>query len=57
MSETILPYENYAAGKLVRERDKANAPSTVMRVLRRGRSKRVDVFLDWLVCVWCQVPI
>lgn len=50
MSDTIHPYKDYAAGKLAKDRSEANAPSTAMRILRRGRSKRVDMFLDWLVC-------
>lgn len=50
MSDSIHPYKDYAAGKLVKNPSEANAPSTVMRILRRGRSKRVDTFLDWLVC-------
>ncbi|KAK4545923.1 hypothetical protein LTR36_002487 [Oleoguttula mirabilis] len=48
MSDRIHSYKDYAAGKLVKERSEANAPSTAMRILRRGRSKRVDMFLDWL---------
>ena len=48
-SSTILPYEDYAAGNVTKGKKKATESSTVMRVLRRNRSKRVDMFLDWLV--------
>ena len=49
MNDHIHPYDDYAAGKLTKDRHGAKSPSTAMRVLRRGRSKRVDMFLDWLV--------
>ncbi|KAK5131638.1 hypothetical protein LTR08_000765 [Meristemomyces frigidus] len=48
MNDRIHPYEDYAAGKLTKNINGANSPSTAMRILRRGRSKRVDTFLDWL---------
>lgn len=48
-SDQILPYEDYANGKARRGQDVAGDTGTVMRVLRRNRSKRVDLFLDWLV--------
>ncbi|KAK5119758.1 hypothetical protein LTR85_007334 [Meristemomyces frigidus] len=48
MSDRIQPYKDYAGGKLVKDRSEANPPSTAMRILRRGRSRRVDMFLDWL---------
>ena len=49
MSERIHPYEDYATGRLPHRKESASETSTVMKVLRRNRSKRVDVFLDWLV--------
>jgi len=49
MSDTVIPYKDYTAGKLATTRSGANQPSTVIRILCRGRSKRVDLFLDWLV--------
>ena len=51
MSDKIHSYKDYAAGKLGKDHRKAAAPATVMRVLRRGRSRRVDMFLDWLVSI------
>ena len=48
MDDKIHPYEAYAAGQLAKDRSGAKGPATVMQVLRRGRSRRVDVFLDWL---------
>lgn len=43
-------YQEYAAGKLPKARQPSgNGGILNMQILRRGRSKRVDVFLDWLV--------
>ena len=52
-SDKILPYMDYAAGKLhsVEDIDKVSK-GTVIQILRRDRSKRVDMFLDWLVSTW-----
>lgn len=49
MRENIPSYVEYASGKLPTNYSKVTSPSTRMRVLRRNRSKRVDLFLDWLV--------
>lgn len=46
--ERILPYEDYASGKVTKGKMRSTDKSTNMRVLRRGRSRRVDMFLDWL---------
>ncbi|KAK0946654.1 hypothetical protein LTR29_001823 [Friedmanniomyces endolithicus] len=44
----ISPYEEYAIGKLASDHGTASGLATTMQVLRRGRSKRADTFLDWL---------
>jgi len=49
MAQNLHLYKDYAAGKLTRKASEANPPHTVMRILRRGRSRRADKFLDWLV--------
>lgn len=49
MAEKIHSYEDYATGKLTKNELTAVSPKTKMQMLRRNRSKRVDVFLDWLV--------
>lgn len=46
-TEKIQPYEDYAAGK--RPQTSTSKPCTMIQVLRRKRSRRVDMFLDWLV--------
>jgi len=51
MSDKIPSYKDYAAGKLNKDTDKRVTPATLMPILRRGRSKRVDMFLDWLVSI------
>ncbi|KAK4554686.1 hypothetical protein LTR86_008188 [Recurvomyces mirabilis] len=48
MAQDVHSYKDYAAGKLARKASQANPPHTVMRILRRGRSRRADKFLDWL---------
>ncbi|KAF2860691.1 hypothetical protein K470DRAFT_276781 [Piedraia hortae CBS 480.64] len=48
MSDRIYPYRDYASGKLPRKSGSTQVPCTVMKVLRRGRSRRVDKLLDWL---------
>lgn len=48
-AEKIHPYADYAAGKLADSAKVATEPNTAIEVLRRGRSKRVDMLLDWLV--------
>ena len=53
MSDRIHPYDKYAAGMLTKNPEEVGAPSTAMKVLRRGRSKRADMFLDWLVGLIC----
>ncbi len=49
VANQITPYEQYAIGKLASYRGIASELATTMQVLRRGRSKRADAFLDWLV--------
>lgn len=49
MSDRVRSYEEFAAGQLCKTRSDAQEPMTVVQVLRRGRSRRADVFLDWLV--------
>ncbi|KAK0355576.1 hypothetical protein LTR91_009914 [Friedmanniomyces endolithicus] len=48
VANQITPYEQYAIGKLASYRGIASELATTMQVLRRGRSKRADAFLDWL---------
>ncbi|KAF2770537.1 hypothetical protein EJ03DRAFT_335497 [Teratosphaeria nubilosa] len=48
MSDKLHPYEDCAAAKLTKDISSARKLSTKMKVLRRGRSRRVEVFLDWL---------
>ena len=50
MREQTLLYDDYAAGNVPKIND-PGVPKTTMQVLRRNRSKRVDMFLDWLVRV------
>ncbi|KAF7189549.1 HORMA domain-containing protein 1 [Pseudocercospora fuligena] len=47
--ERLPSYREYADGKLPDIPKGSTRPHTTMQVLRRGRSKRVDTFLDWLV--------
>lgn len=47
MSSSIPSYRDYANGKLTNPR--MGTKQTTMQVLRRGRSQRADMFLDWLV--------
>ncbi|KAK3724805.1 hypothetical protein LTR37_000853 [Vermiconidia calcicola] len=48
IGDNIYSYEDYAGGKLPQNVKTKNDSSTKMQVLRRGRSRRVDMFLDWL---------
>ena len=48
MSEKLPSYADYAAGKLTKDELEATSPKTKMQILRRGRSRRADMFLDWL---------
>ncbi|KAK5113843.1 hypothetical protein LTR62_003227 [Meristemomyces frigidus] len=48
MAQNIHSYTDYAAGKLVKHTQQATKPHTFLRTLRRGRSRRVDKFLNWL---------
>ena len=48
-ADRIHPYADYAGGKIKDVGAHANGPKTRMPVLRRGRSKRVNEFLDWIV--------
>lgn len=47
--DVVCTYEDYAAGKILRGMEGKPSDTTVMKVLRRNRSKRVDKLLDWLV--------
>ncbi|RMX83506.1 hypothetical protein D0869_05259 [Hortaea werneckii] len=44
----VHSYADYAAAKLPKRSPRDGTTATKMQVLRRGRSKRVDQFLDWL---------
>jgi meiosis-specific protein HOP1 len=45
----ITPYKEYAAALIPSVNDAAEVPYTNLPILVRDRSKRADVFLDWLV--------
>jgi hypothetical protein len=51
MRDNILPYNDFAEGKMPDTTTGASAPYTVVRVLQRDRSRRVNTFLDWLVSI------
>ncbi|KAI7538692.1 hypothetical protein KC331_g10198 [Hortaea werneckii] len=44
----VHSYADYAAAKLPKRSPRDGITATKMQVLRRGRSRRVDQFLDWL---------
>ncbi|RMY35070.1 hypothetical protein D0866_04849 [Hortaea werneckii] len=44
----VHSYADYAAAKLPQKSPRDGTTATKMQVLRRGRSRRVDQFLDWL---------
>ncbi|KAK0338258.1 hypothetical protein LTR59_002932 [Friedmanniomyces endolithicus] len=48
VADQVPPYEEYAVGRLASNRGTTSELATTMRVIRRGRSKRADTFLDWL---------
>ncbi|TKA78562.1 hypothetical protein B0A55_02804 [Friedmanniomyces simplex] len=48
MADHIQPYEDYAAGNIAHDGGNGSEPVTPMQVMRRGRGKRADTFLDWL---------
>ncbi|KAI7182079.1 hypothetical protein KC316_g10017 [Hortaea werneckii] len=47
-SDHVHSYADYAAAKLPKRSPRDGITATKMQVLRRGRSRRVDQFLDWL---------
>lgn len=49
MRETPLPYADFAAARMPSLKGEADQHSTRLPVLLRQRSKRADLFLDWLV--------
>ena len=49
MRDTIVPYADYAAARIPSVKDDADIPHTNLPILVRDRSRRADVFLDWLV--------
>ncbi|KAK4891724.1 hypothetical protein LTR27_009732 [Elasticomyces elasticus] len=51
MADHIHSYEDYAAGNLTKHKHEAAEPAITMCILKRGRGKRADLFLDWLVLV------
>lgn len=51
--DTVLPYEDYIAGNLPRFAEEAQEPRINVPILQHRRSKRVDVFLQWLVGQAC----
>nr|OQO24264.1 hypothetical protein B0A51_10124 [Rachicladosporium sp. CCFEE 5018] len=48
MRDDVLPYEDFASANMPEDGKKAAKPHTKLPVLRRGRSRRADKFLDWL---------
>jgi meiosis-specific protein HOP1 len=54
LSDTITPYAEYAAARMPSVNDDADTPHTNLPILLRGRSRRADVFLDWLVSGRCE---
>ncbi|GAB7327766.1 hypothetical protein MBLNU13_g11577t2 [Cladosporium sp. NU13] len=48
MRETPLPYKDFAAARMPSFKSEADPHSTKLPVLLRKRSKRADLFLDWL---------
>jgi hypothetical protein len=56
MRETPLPYKDFAAARMPSYKSEADPHSTKLPVLMRKRSKRADLFLDWLVSAFaCHV--
>jgi meiosis-specific protein HOP1 len=49
MRETPLPYADFAAARMPSLKAEADQHSTKVPILLRQRSKRADLFLDWLV--------
>ena len=49
MRETPLPYKDFASARMPSYKSEADPHSTKLPVLLRKRSKRADLFLDWLV--------
>ena len=49
LSDRVHSYRDYAAGKLKTSHETRAKHKTAMQVLQRNRSRRVDLFLDWLV--------
>lgn len=49
MRETPLQYKDFAAARMPSRQNEADVHSTVLPILQRHRSKRADIFLDWLV--------
>jgi hypothetical protein len=49
MRETPLPYAEFAAARMPSHKGEADEHSTRLPVLIRERSRRADLFLDWLV--------
>ena len=49
MRETPLPYKDFAAARMPSYKSEADPHSTKLPILLRKRSKRADLFLDWLV--------
>ena len=54
LSDTITPYVDYAAARMPSVNDDTETPHTNLPTLLRGRSRRADVFLDWLVSGRCE---
>jgi len=56
MRETPLPYKDFAAARMPSYKNEADPHSTKLPVLLRKRSKRADLFLNWLVSAFaCHV--
>jgi hypothetical protein len=56
MRETPLPYKDFAAARMPSYKSEAGPHSTKLPVLLRKRSKRADLFLDWLVSAFACHP-
>lgn len=52
-SGKVHAYADYADGKLPKRQWEVAGPKTKIQILKRGGSKRADMFLDWLVSCAC----
>jgi hypothetical protein len=54
MRENPLPYADFAAARMPSLKGEADPHSTRVPILLRQRSKRADLFLDWLVSTFAR---